>query len=303
MFEKILMTLDGSELSESSIPYVRHLAVQLEAETYLLHVCPPEHQCFLHMHQMYMNTIAAALRRELNEGRSPDKALKVNAETVVGESGKIILDYIKLRNISLTVLTTHGTSGLRPWSMGRIANRIVREADIPTLLIRIKENPSNLEKKGLVRKILVPLENSEASKIAVPYAMEMAKKLKAGIILFGMARTIYSQNIANLGTGVGGGFGVNWDELDKVNEKVTDDFLQAIENDLIKNGVEASHTVYLGLDAAEEILQMEKKTGADMVVMATRARSPAARWVFGSTAEKVLRQGDRPIMFIRERAE
>ena len=303
MFEKILVTLDGSELAESAIPYVRTLASQLEAEIWLLHVCPPEHQCYIHMHQMYMNTIADGIRRELNENRPPGRELKVFPAAIVGDSTKIILDYIKLREINLAILTTHGTSGFRPWSMGSVADKIVRGADIPTLLIRIKEQPSSVEKRGLIQKILVPLENSEASKIAVPYAMELAKKLHAGIVLFGMARTIYSQNLSNLGVGVNGGFGVNWDAIDKATEQATDEFLQAIEDNLIKTGVEASHTVYLGIDPAAEILEMEKKTGADLVVMATRARSPAARWVFGSTAERVLRQGDRPIMFVRERQE
>ena len=34
MFEKILLPLDGSELAETAIPYVRDLAGQLEAEVY-----------------------------------------------------------------------------------------------------------------------------------------------------------------------------------------------------------------------------------------------------------------------------
>ncbi len=47
---------------------------------------------------------------------------------------------------------------------------------------------------------------------------------------------------------------------------------------------------------------MEKKSQADLVVMATRGRSPIASWAFGSVAEKVLREGNRPILLVREAA-
>jgi nucleotide-binding universal stress UspA family protein len=215
----------------------------------------------------------------------------------------VILDYIKLRDIGLALLTSHGTSGLRPFAMGSIADKVVRGADMPTLIIRIKEKPTLPEKRGIIQRILVPLENSDPSKIAVPYALQMAKKLKASITLFCMVRTIYSQNFDGAGMGVNAGLGVNWDAIDKASEKAADDFLVGIENDLIKEGIETSHTVYLGVDAAFEILEMEKKTQTDLVVMSTRVRSRAARWVFGSTAEKVLREGDRPILVVRQKAE
>jgi nucleotide-binding universal stress UspA family protein len=303
MFEKLLVALDGSELAENAVTYVRNLVVQLGAETYLLHVCPPEHLTNIHMHQMYINAIAEGIRQELKENRGAGPELKVYSEAIVGEPDKIILDYIKLRNINLAVLTSHGTSGLRPFAMGSIADKVVRGADIPTLLIRIKEKPSLPEKRGLIQRILVPLENVDPSKIAVPYALQMAKKLKASITLFCMVRTIYSQNFDGAGMGVSAGLGVNWDAIDKASEKAADEFLVGIENDLIKEEIETSHTVYLSVDAAFEILEMEKKTQAELVVMSTRARSPAARWVFGSTAEKVLREGNRPIMLVREKGE
>jgi nucleotide-binding universal stress UspA family protein len=45
---------------------------------------------------------------------------------------------------------------------------------------------------------------------------------------------------------------------------------------------------------------MEKKIQPDLVVMATRGRSNIARWAFSSVAEKVLLEGDRPILLVKE---
>ncbi len=160
------------------------------------------------------------------------------------------------------------------------------------------KDKQNFADQGLIQKILLPLDMSEASKISVPYAVQLAKKLKAGITLFSMAQTVYSQNLEGMGPGIG----ANWDSVDKATEQYTDEHLKNIEDEIQTAGVEVNRTSYLGIDAAYEILEMEKRTQANLVVMATRGRSPIARWAFGSVAEKVLREGGRPLLLIKEKA-
>ena len=301
MFEKILLPLDGSELAEAAIPYVRDLAGQIGAEIFLLHVCPPVHQHYLHMHQIYMNSLADGLRKQIQEIRQTGQEPKIESDIIVGEAIKAIFDFVKQKGISLIVLTSHGSSGFRQWPLGSVADKVVRGIGITSLLIRVKNGVSMPQRKALIQKILVPLDNSEASQISVPYATELALKLKAGISLFSMANTIYIQNYDAMGVG-GGAIGVNWDAIDASTEKYVDEYLQKIEMEVRNAGVTVDHTSYLGLDAAFEILEMEKKTQADLVVMATRGRSPVARWAFGSVAEKVLREGNLPILMVKEKA-
>ena len=298
MFERILLPLDGSELAETAIPYVRDLAGQLEAEVYLLHACPPEHKAYLRMHQLYLNNIAENLRQRIKENWQPSGEPKIQVEVILDDPVKVIFDYVKQKSISMVALTSHGTSGLRAWAMGSVADKVVRGVGIPTLLIRIKEGRIIPEKKGLIQKILLPLDTSDASRISVPYAVQLAKKLKASIALFSMVQTIYAQNIV----GMGGGFGANLDSIDVATKKYTDEYLQGIADEIRKAGVEVTQTSLVSMDAAYEILEMEKKIQPDLVVMATRGRSNIARWALGSVAEKVLREGDRPILMVKETA-
>jgi nucleotide-binding universal stress UspA family protein len=295
MFEKVLLPLDGSELAETAIPYVRDLAVQLKAEVSLIHVCPPEHATLMHMHKIYLDHMADSLREEIRDlwGTSQNPVLKY--EVITGEPAKTILEYVQRNSISLVAVTTAGASGIRAWAMGSVADKVVRGADIPTLLIRVKAGKMPRQ-KGLIKRILLPIDPSEASKIAVPYAADLAKKLEASITLFSMAQTIYSKNMDSMGVGVG----VNWDAVDKATEKYTNDYLQGIENELKAGGIDVNHVAVLGIDAANEILELEKKIPADLVVMATRGRSPVARWAFGSVAEKILREGENPLLVIRQ---
>ncbi len=295
MFERILLPLDGSELAETVIPYIRDIAGQLESEVFLFNACPTDHKAYLHMHQIYLNSMAEKLRQEMSELWQTGRELKIHSEVAVGETEKVISDYVKQKDIRLIGMTTHGASGIHPSTMGNIADKIVREIGIPTLLIRVKDEPEPGKKK-LVQRILLPLDSSDASRIAVPYAVYLAKKLDAVIFLFSMAPTIYAQNMEGMGAGIG----VNWDSIDTSTEKYTDTYLRGIEEEIKKAGTEVNRTSYLGIDAAYEILEMEKRVQADLVVMATRGRSPVARWAFGSVAEKVLREGTKPLLLIKE---
>jgi nucleotide-binding universal stress UspA family protein len=298
MFEKVLLPLDGSELAEAAIPYTRDLVAQLQAEIFLLHVCPSDQQAYLHMRQIYLNAMADVLRQEIKDSWGPAQQPRVQTEVIIGDPSKVIFDYVKQKSIGLVAVTTHGTSGIRQWAMGNVAEKVVRGVAIPSLLIRVKEEHTAPEKIKPIQKILLPLDSSDASKISIPYAVELAKKLKATITLFSMAQTVYAQNL----DGMGAGIGVNWDGIDTATEKYTDDYLQTVENEVRAMGAEVNHTSYLGIDAAYEILETEKKMPADLVVMATRGRSPVARWAFGSVAEKILREGNSPMLLVREKA-
>jgi len=147
MFEKILLPLDGSELAEKAIPYVRDLAGQLGAEVYLLHACPPEHKEDLSKQQLYLNIIADNLRQTIKETWQPSGEPKIQVEVIIDDPIKAIFDYVKQKAIGLVALTSHGTTGLREWAMGSVADNVVRGVGIPTLLIRIKESRDIPEKK------------------------------------------------------------------------------------------------------------------------------------------------------------
>jgi len=290
--------MDGSELAEASIPYAHALAGELEAKVFLLHVCPPEHSTYLHMHQIYVNAVADRLRRR----PTGNKETEVEAEIITGDAVKVIFDYVKLKSIDMVVITTHGISGQRPWAMGNVADKIIRGVGVPVLLIRtrdVSERPDNFRK---ILRILLPLDNSDASKISVPYAIQMAKQLGAGISLYSMAPTSYAQNYsgAGMGAGMGAGIGINWDVIDASTKQFTEEFLLEVEKQISKEGIQVDHTSTIGLDAAYEILEMEKKLPADLVVMATRGRSTIARWALGSVAEKVLREGTKPLLLVKE---
>lgn len=64
------------------------------------------------------------------------------------------------------------------------------------------------------------------------------------------------------------------------------------------SGVEAKGQVLIGY-AAEEILSRAKEEEVDLIVMGTHGRKGIDRILFGSVAEKVVKNADMPVLTVR----
>ena len=145
MYKKILVPLDGSEFAERSLEQVKAIARGCSVpEVVLIGVVEPVQQAgeltmvlggdwnvkvekeALDWLKIYLANIAGKLGGE-----------GVTAKTAIarGKAADEILDYAAKSKADLIVMTTHGRSGLARWAMGSVADRIVRHAQVPVLLI------------------------------------------------------------------------------------------------------------------------------------------------------------------------
>jgi nucleotide-binding universal stress UspA family protein len=60
----------------------------------------------------------------------------IQFDIVVGEPAAEILDYAKGKNITFIVIPSHGRSGLGRFFLGSVAERVIRFAHCPVLVIR-----------------------------------------------------------------------------------------------------------------------------------------------------------------------
>ncbi len=114
---------------------------------------------------------------------------KIKSVVLPGKASEEILKYAKANSINLLVMTSHGRSGIKPWSLGSTVDKILHTVDAPLLIVRAFEKSAVAGKSGLFNKIIVPLDGSETGGAAIPYAAELNKKLKSEIILFQVVAT------------------------------------------------------------------------------------------------------------------
>ncbi len=295
MFERILIPLDGSGLAEKALPYGEELGKRLGSEIVLFHVREPGHEQQQNMHKIYLDGMAETLARKIREG-APNVKAKVTARIEVGDPHQNICNLVEKNDIGLIIMTASGGSGVKPAILGSVADHICRTMPTPVMLIRPQDTPPIEGKQQLINRIFLPLDGSDLSKLALPVAEELAAQLKIPITLFQMAQMIIPYADDMSGTTF-----VDYASLDKELADLVNAQIIALEKELTAKGLSVTHNVTLGRDAAGDIIELSKKTGADLIIMSTHGRSGLGRWVLGSVAEKVLRHGELPLLMVNAR--
>jgi nucleotide-binding universal stress UspA family protein len=139
---KILVPIDFSPSSHAALDAATELAEKFHAEIYLLNVIPE----FPNVSLPDSITESAVIERARKEADDrfavSQRALATNG-IIVKSSVELgndvagaILDAIERENADLVVITTHGLSGWYPQVFGSIAEKIVKLAHCPILLLR-----------------------------------------------------------------------------------------------------------------------------------------------------------------------
>ena len=140
----ILCPIDFSEISAKALEYAFFLASHHQAELLLLHVVDHIHE-FEH-YQILVFTPTELVEKmkkqayeELNKlTEQIKKTIKV--ETVVRE-GKAFVEIVqeaKEKDMDLIVMGSHGRTGISHMLMGSVAEKVVRKANCPVLIVRDK---------------------------------------------------------------------------------------------------------------------------------------------------------------------
>lgn len=150
MYEGILIPLDGSENGEAALPVIEELisklSAEIQTEIVLLQVISAlthwavagaatapvqfsdkelkliEQQARNYLTQMSTNLISqgANVRTEIRFGNAAEEIIKVADEL----------------KVDLIAMSTHGRSGISRWTLGSIADRVIRGSQKPVLVIR-----------------------------------------------------------------------------------------------------------------------------------------------------------------------
>jgi nucleotide-binding universal stress UspA family protein len=139
---RILVPVDFSPSSHQALDAAADLAEKFNAQVTLLHVIPEYANAVL-PETVSQETLVEAERIAANERFAISKSAldgKRIACSIVVEVGSdvasMIIDVAERENVDLLVFTTHGLSGWYPQVFGSIAEKLVKLAQCPVLLLR-----------------------------------------------------------------------------------------------------------------------------------------------------------------------
>ncbi len=142
MYKRILLPLDGSTLAEQALPHAIVQAERFGAELILLKVLEPLREVVGIPPRAAVKRaeeLTSALAREYLErvaAGAQEHGIPVRVVTIEGRPRVEIVRFAETNQVDLIVICTRGLSGASRWLMGSIADRVVRGASIPVLLVR-----------------------------------------------------------------------------------------------------------------------------------------------------------------------
>lgn len=141
---RVVVPLDGSALAERALPVAAEVAADLGVPVHLVRVIDLDAlratvQAGIHAAAAYVRSQEAVQRHaeeylaeQARELRNQD--VMTTAEVLMGSPAVALVD--TFRRNDLIVMTTHGRGGVRRWLLGSVADKLVREAAAPVLLVR-----------------------------------------------------------------------------------------------------------------------------------------------------------------------
>ena len=140
--KKILVPIDFSAISKDALPWAVFLAAQFKAELVLLHVEEKFPIDYLLGRELMSHTMVPLIKQAGADLERLAESLRKTTETnisVVVRDGKPfqeICHAAETLGADLMVLTTHGHTGLKHVWLGSTAERVVRHAKCPVLVVR-----------------------------------------------------------------------------------------------------------------------------------------------------------------------
>ncbi len=137
-----------------------------------------------------------------------------------------------------------------------------------------------------MNKIIVAYDGSEQALKAFNYAVNLAEKEKASLVVVAVAEPMMFQDDVETET-----------TIDEEQEK-----LKAGYDSISKYAVEKNIPIRLELRAghpADQIINVAEKEKADLIILGHRGKSVIKRWLLGSVSKRVISYAGCSVMIVR----
>lgn len=292
-FKRILVPLDGSPLAEAVLPAAYDVAEHCGATITLIHVL--EHNAPDTIHgQPHLNETEQA-ELYLRDVSSRQQGRGVPTETHVHENpehdvARSIAEHAAELHVDLIAIATHGSSGLRGFLFGSIAQKTLRRTSVPVLLVR---PGSNGERSGDFHRVLVPLDGTEQSEIALPVGAMLATVAGATLHLLRVVPTVGSMG----GSSGAATFSPSATAaLLDIEGQEAGEALAGVRAE-IPFTLRVTQEVRRG-DVVDELMEGITAEDADMIVMSTHGRAGLEGLWTGSVASRLIGRLTRPVILV-----
>lgn len=290
---RILCPVDFSEFSSHALDHASAMAHWYEATLTVLHVIPNPPQTGLPPFELdeatkasatgeltrFTQSVPASVRLELRIQDAPDVH-----EEILAQAASLSTD--------LLVLGSHGRSGFKRWLLGSIAEKLIRRAACPMMVVPARAPDVAPDAPVRFGHIVCPVDFSDGSLLALEHALRLAEESEAQLTVLHVIEVPPELREHE--------FGYDFD-VDKVRAAAEAGVLRrlrALIPDEARRYCTAQTAVREGA-AFREIVNVAGEQKADLLVMGLQGRGALDLMVFGSNTVRVTRAAACPVLIVR----
>jgi nucleotide-binding universal stress UspA family protein len=191
--------------------------------------------------------------------------------------------------IDLIVMPTRGRTGLKHLALGSTAERVVRHAPCPVLVLHPKDGSRKRRQQSL-KKVLVPVDFSPCSATGLEYAKALAQEFKSKLVLLNSVDLhYYSTNPEYVLYDFSPLFGAA--------EEAARTQMRELVEGTDWGGLNVETLLKSG-HAGDQICRRAEECGVELIVTSTHGRTGLKHIFIGSTAEYVVRHASCPVLVV-----
>ena len=301
---RILCPCDFSDFSRRALDHAAALAKWYESTVTLFHVCAvaptavyapasPILPSMILTGEDRDEVLASMKRFAATE---VDASIPIEFEITEGTAAAEILARARAMPSDLIVMGTHGRSGFERLLLGSVAEKVLRKAACPVLLVPRRVADVVPAPPVLFKRIVCGIDFSECSMHALNHAISLAQEADAHLTVL---------HVLELPTELPPG---QPEPVLKRPAKIRA-LIASIEEDrrlLLQQAVPESVRQYCTVETVlatgtpyREILRVAAEQKSDLVVIGVHGRGAADLFFFGSTTQHVVRQAACPVLTLR----
>lgn len=317
MFQRILVPLDGSMRAERAMPVAARIARASGGSMILLRAVEPpveyetyraeEESLLESLPKKYVGEAADYLSRTARSEIL--KGIPVATEEMVGAPDSTILDYAASSRTDLIVLCSHGYTGFKRWAIGSVADKVVRHAPMPVLLLRGSDLALRIPDAEHPLRVLVTLDGSELSEAILEPVIWLVEALASPTqselgLLHVVDTSVIGRKYPEQASA----------EIIEQAKHEAREYLTMIASKIrtiiaedgelpITCSVVAAQDVATAIikagEGSEDAGGLPSVGSYDVIAMSTHGRGALARWIVGSVTERVLHGTGLPVFVAR----
>ena len=211
-------------------------------------------------------------------------------EVEVHQSGGIAEILRSARDLELDLIVKGRRLPAHQEAIGSAITKLVRKAPCSVLVVPNYCRPH-------VSRILVPVDFSEHSKLALAAALEIARASRDDQQAQVLVQSVYC---------VGYGYhklGLDLEQAIAKRAEVTQEKLDEFLADIDTSGVQFEAICTCSEDTALAVHELAAARKMDMIVVGSRGLSPTAAAILGGTAERIMLHSPQPVLVVKQKGE